>query len=91
MIDRLIDGEKSKVYKMNFIPDDTDKSDMWFIKFSADDQVWISRAKWHCKLVEKDSSKETDVVGLITLDGVTSLFIIKPPVSKLCDTFLDEI
>lgn len=91
IIDRLMDGEESDVFKMNFISSDDAKSDMWFIKFSADDQVWISKAKWHCKLSENDSSKEIEVVGLITLDGATSLFVIKPPASKLCDTFLDEI
>ena len=91
IIDRLIDGEKSMVYKMNFIPDDENKSDLWFIKFSADDLVWISKPNWHCKLMENDSNGKTDLIGLITVDGVTSSFIIKPPDSKPCDAHIDEI
>ena len=91
IIDRLIDGEKSMVYQMNFILDDENKSDLWFIKFSADDLVWISKPNWHCKLMENDSNGKTDLIGLITVDGVTSSFIIKPPESKECDAHIDEI
>ena len=91
ILDRLKDGEKSMVYQMNFIPGEANKSDLWFIKFSADDLVWTSKPNWHCKLMENDSNGKTDIIGLITIDGVTSSFIIKPPESKLCDAHIDEI
>ena len=54
ILDNLKDGEKSMVYQMNFIPGDANKSDLWFIKFSADDLVWTSKPNWHCKLMEND-------------------------------------